>query len=77
MTREPMLSVKEFAAFIGVHPRTIYRRIWAHRQPGVHRFGRDIRIDRAEALRSSSASSASSVVSCIARPALGGLYTRV
>jgi excisionase family DNA binding protein len=74
MTREPMLSVKEFAAFIGVHPRTIYRRIWAHRQPGVHRFGRDIRIDRAEALRSSSAPA---VVSCIARPALGGLYTRV
>lgn len=50
MTRETLLTVKEFAGLIRVHPLTVYRRIWRHQQPGVFRVGRDIRIDVSEAL---------------------------
>jgi hypothetical protein len=40
-----LMTVKEFAALIGVHPRSIYRRIWENRQPGVYRVSKYIRID--------------------------------
>ena len=46
MTPADLLTVQEFADLIRVHPMSIYRRIREHRQPGVLRFGRDIRIDR-------------------------------
>lgn len=50
MTPADLLTVQEFADLIRVHPMSIYRRIREHRQPGVHRFGRDIRIDLVAAL---------------------------
>lgn len=43
--RQELLTVKEFATLSRVHPFTVYRRIWRHQQPGVVRFGREIRID--------------------------------
>lgn len=48
--RLELLTVQEFASLIRVHPVTIYQRIRDHRQPGVYRFGRDIRIDLTVAL---------------------------
>lgn len=50
MTAETLLTVQEFADLIRVHPMSIYRRIRLNRQPGVLRFGRDIRIDTLIAL---------------------------
>jgi hypothetical protein len=50
-TPNDLLTVQEFADLIRVHPMSIYRRIRQHRQPGVLRFGRDIRIDRLIALQ--------------------------
>jgi excisionase family DNA binding protein len=51
MTRENLLTVQEFADLIRVHIGTIYRRIREGRQPGVHRFGRDLRIDLQAAIQ--------------------------
>lgn len=74
MTAETLLTVQEFADLIRVHPMSIYRRIREHRQPGVLRFGRDIRIDTLIALK---AASAPSTAPSSHGPALGGLFTRV
>ena len=74
MTREGLLTVQEFADLIRVHPGSVYRRIRQGRQPGVHRFGRDVRIDLACALLPSSAPSLAPR-SC--GSALGRLFTRV
>lgn len=43
--RAELLTVQEFATMIRVHPLSVYRRIREGRQPGVQRFGREIRID--------------------------------
>ncbi len=43
--RLELLTVKEFATLLQLHPRSVYRRIWQGRQPGVLHFGREIRID--------------------------------
>jgi hypothetical protein len=69
-----LLTVKEYADIIRVHPLSVYRRIREHRQPGVYRFGRDIRIDLAAALTPAQ----KPVVAPTGRlPAFGGLYTSV
>lgn len=43
--RDEMLTVKEFACITRENPLSVYRRIRKGTQPGVHRFGREIRID--------------------------------
>lgn len=71
---EDLLTVKEFAGLVRVHVGTIYRRIREGRQPGVHRFGRDIRIDRSKALQATTRTvSARSGP----QPGLVALYTSV
>jgi len=71
---EDLLTVQEFATLIRVHVGSIYRRIREGRQPGVHRFGRDIRIDVSEACRTvSTPGSARSGP----QPGLSALYKRV
>lgn len=45
--RDELLTVKEYAALMRLHIRSVYRRIDQGRQPGVIRVGRDIRIDLA------------------------------
>lgn len=73
-----LLTVKEFADRIRVHPGTIYRRIREQRQPGVHRFGRDLRIDLAVALLPTSArATPPAPASQGHNPGLTALYTRV
>lgn len=47
--REEFLTVKEFAFVTRQHEQSIYRRIRQRRQPGVVRFGREIRIDITQA----------------------------
>lgn len=74
MSPADFLTVQEFADLIRVHPRTVYRRIWANRQPGVLRFGRDIRIHVPTALQPAQTPVLSPPVR---RPALGGVYTGV
>lgn len=69
-----LLTVKEFAGLVRLDPFTIYRRIWANRQPGVIRIGRNIRIDGAIALRRVETAS---IPPYGAAPALGGLYKHV
>lgn len=73
MTPDDLLTVQEFADLIRVHPMSIYRRIREHRQPGVLRFGRDIRIDRLIALLPVLKADPGPTST---GPALGGLYTR-
>lgn len=48
-----LLTVKEYATLLRLHPRSVYRRIWEGRQAGVCRDGREIRIDITIALRCS------------------------
>ena len=43
--REELLTVEEFASIVRQHPQSVYRRIRFHQQPGVVRFGGDVRID--------------------------------
>ena len=43
--RDELLSVKEFAELIRVHPLTVYGWIRDDKLPGVYRFGNEIRID--------------------------------
>ena len=74
MTCEDLLTVQEFATLIRVHPGTIYRRIREGRQPGVHRFGRDIRIDLAAALEPRTAPHRPAGGP---KPGLAALYKRV
>ncbi len=74
MSPDELLTVKEYADLVRQHPMSIYRRIREHRQPGVRRFGRDIRIDRTAGLEGRGTIAAPS--SCTA-PALGGLFKRV
>jgi hypothetical protein len=47
--REELLTVKEFADLTRVRPDSVYRRIRLHKQPGVVRFGREVRIDLIQA----------------------------
>ena len=70
MIPETLLTVKEYADLIRVHPRTVYRRIWQHRQPGALRVGRDIRIDLSEALQARSGPESDA-------PGLMSVFTRV
>jgi len=42
--RDRLLTVKEYADVVRQHPRSVYRRIWEGRQPGVTRVGGNIRI---------------------------------
>lgn len=49
--RAELLTVKEFAAVTREHVWSVYRRIREGRQPGVVRFGREIRIDLTVAAR--------------------------
>ncbi len=75
MNPHDLLTVKEYADLVRQHPMSIYRRIREDRQPGVRRFGRDIRIDVTEALQI-----ASGIISPLTggrEPALGGLFKRV
>jgi excisionase family DNA binding protein len=74
MTAEDLLTVQEFADHIRVHVGSIYRRIREGRQPGVYRFGRDLRIDRSTALLPASDPKTGSRSP---EPGLGGLYRRV
>jgi len=71
MTPPTLLTVKEFAAVIRVHPLSVYRRIREHRQPGVVRLGRDIRINLAVALDPPHVGPIGRIA------ALAGLYTGV
>lgn len=48
--RAELLCVKEYAALVRRDPKTIYRRIWTGRQPGVVREGRHYLIDLLVAL---------------------------
>ncbi len=66
-----LLTVKEFADHIRMHPRSIYRRIWNGTQPGVVRVGRDYRIDLETALKPPL------TVPSGRLPAYGGMFTRV
>lgn len=43
--RQEFLTVKEFAFLLRQHPQSVYRRIRLQTQPGVVRFGREVRID--------------------------------
>jgi excisionase family DNA binding protein len=43
--RDELLSVKEFADLVRVHPLTVYGWIRDGKLPGVRRFGHEIRID--------------------------------
>lgn len=49
LRRDELLTVKEYASLVRQHAKSVYRRIDAGRQPGVVRFGREIRIDLAVA----------------------------
>lgn len=40
-----LLTVQEFSDLVRQHPQTVYLRVRRGLQPGVLRFGRDIRID--------------------------------
>lgn len=75
MTAETLLTVQEFADLIRVHPMSIYRRIREHRQPGVLRFGRDIRIDTLIALEPPVLPAVPPLGT--RETALGGLFKRV
>ena len=66
-----LLSVKEYAAHIRQHPRSVYRRIWNGTQPGVLKVGRDYRIDLDLALQPTQTIPAGRL------PAYGGMFTRV
>lgn len=74
MSPDELLTVKEYADLVRQHPMSIYRRIREHRQPGVRRFGRDIRIDLATALEGRGTIPD---LPSISVPALGGLFKRV
>ena len=50
MSEHLLLTVKEFAALVRKDPQTIYRRIWAGRQPGAIRDGHTLLIDRSKAI---------------------------
>lgn len=50
--REELLTVKEYAVLMRLHQRSVYRRIWAHRQPGAVRCGGQWRIDLLAAVTS-------------------------
>jgi excisionase family DNA binding protein len=43
--REELLTVGEFARLVRCSEKTVYRRIWAGRQAGAVRVGREWRID--------------------------------
>lgn len=75
MSPEELLTVKEFADRVRQHPMSVYRRIRENRQPGVRRFGRDIRIDVSEAMREPPNPTVSN--SLAYSPAFGGLFKRV
>jgi hypothetical protein len=45
-----LLTVQEFAHLVGMHPRSIYRRIWDNKLQGVCRIGWLWRIDVTKAL---------------------------
>ena len=52
-TREPLMTVQEYADLVRMHPLSIYRRIREGNQRGVVRIGRHIRIDASKALEMS------------------------
>lgn len=43
--RDELLTVKEYAHLMRINLKSVYRRIYMNNQPGVVRFGREIRID--------------------------------
>jgi hypothetical protein len=43
--RERLLTVKEYATVVRQHPQSVYRRISAGRQVGVHRIGGVYRLE--------------------------------
>lgn len=43
--RAQLLTVKQYAHVAQLHPASVWRRVRAGRQPGVHRVGGGIRLD--------------------------------
>ncbi len=46
-----LVTVAQFADYVGQHVQTVYKRVRLGTQPGVRRFGRDVRIDIDVALK--------------------------
>ena len=49
-TQRELLTVQQLALLSQYDPQTIYRKVWAAQIPGVVRFGRVIRFQRAAVL---------------------------